>query len=78
MSQSLRKLVHVGTDVFHREIIRVVIPGHPPVRAEVIEVFDGIVLVEKENNQTSWVDAEYIFNTAGVPTSDGFDCILNE
>ena len=64
MSEPLRKLVHVGTDVLEREIIRVVIPGHSPVRAEVIEVFDGIVLVEKENNQTSWVDAEYVFSTA--------------
>jgi len=78
MSEPLRKLVHVGTDVLEREIVRVVIPGHSPIRAEVIEVFDGIVLVEKENNETSWVDAEYIYNVGGIPTSDGFDCILHE
>tara|TARA_R110000765_G_scaffold239945_1_gene342449 strand:+ start:440 stop:676 length:237 start_codon:yes stop_codon:yes gene_type:complete len=78
MSEPLRKLVHVGTDVLEREIIRVVIPGHSPIRAEVIGVYDGMVFVEKDDGEMSWVNAEFIYNTAGIPTSDGFDCILHE
>ena len=69
MSEPLRKLVHVGTDVLEREIIRVVIPGHSPIRAEVIGVYDGMVFVEKgmvdglpSSSVMSWVNAEFIYS----------------
>ena len=78
MKQTLTKLQHVGTDVLEDEIVYVLIPGQQPIRSQVIGVFDGMVFVEKDNGEMSWVNAEFIYNTAGIPTSDGFDCILHE
>ena len=78
MNQTLTKLQHVGTDVLEDEIVYVLIPGQQPIKSQVIGVFDGMVFVEKDNEVMSWVNAEFIYNTAGIPTSDGFDCILHE
>ena len=74
----LNNLHHVGTDVLEDEIVYVLVPGQDPIKSQVIGVFDGMVFVEKDNEVMSWVNAEFIYNTAGIPTSDGFDCILHE
>ena len=73
MSEPLRKLVHVGTDVLEDEIVYVLIPGQQPIRSQVIGVFDGMVFVEKgmvdglpSSSVMSWVNAEFIYSNAGV------------
>ena len=71
MSEPLRKLVHVGTDVLEDEIVYVLIPGQQPIRSQVIGVFDGMVFVEKgmvdglpSSSVMSWVNSEFIYSNA--------------
>ena len=66
MKQDLRRMQHVGTDVLEDEIVYVIIPGHSPIKSQVIGVFDGMVFVEKDNEVMSWVNAEFIYSNAGV------------
>ena len=73
MKQDLRKMQHVGTDVLEDEIVYVIIPGHSPIKSQVIGVFDGMVFVEKgmmdglpSSSVMSWVNAEFIYSNAGV------------
>ena len=62
MKQDLRRMQHVGTDVLEDEIVYVIIPGHSPIKSQVIGVFDGMVFVEKDNEVMSWVNAEFIYS----------------
>ena len=64
MKQDLRRMQHVGTDVLEDEIVYVIIPGHSPIKSQVIGVFDGMVFVEKDNEVMSWVNAEFIYSNA--------------
>ena len=73
MKQDLRKMQHVGTDVLEDEIVYVIIPGHSPIKSQVIGVFDGMVFVEKgwvdglpSSSVMSWVNAEFIYNNPKV------------
>ena len=73
MKQTLTKLQHVGTDVLEDEIVYVLIPGQDPIKSQVIDVFDGMVFVEKgwvdglpSSSVLSWVNAEFIYSNAGV------------
>jgi hypothetical protein len=73
MKQDLRRMQHVGIDVLEDEIVYVIIPGQQPIRSQVIDVFDGMVFVEKgwvdglpSSSVLSWVNAEFIYSNAGV------------